>query len=138
MGYFLRPGCRANLDVELTEKLCCQVIFCLHEFQPTLCTAITDPLATQIPVMKNSFPSKRSIKEIKILATLHIKPPKISANIVATPQCVFLYQRILMWVTWLLSKSYIGDKFQTCNIVMETRSAVNWRQLEFSPFSTFH
>ncbi|KNZ57821.1 hypothetical protein VP01_2063g4 [Puccinia sorghi] len=59
---------KANLDVELTKKICCQVCFCLYEFQPTTpWRAITNPLATQIPVTTNSLSARRSIKVIKIV-----------------------------------------------------------------------
>ncbi|KNZ49274.1 hypothetical protein VP01_510g11 [Puccinia sorghi] len=98
---------RAQLDVTLTEKICCQICFCLYEFEPSdlwLCTYKrfnnSDPCGEELFVKRKIYRGHRDVGDL----AYYTKPPKVSANAVATPRCVFLSQPILTWLTWLLSK----------------------------------
>ncbi|KNZ60628.1 hypothetical protein VP01_15278g1, partial [Puccinia sorghi] len=73
----------------------------------------SDPCHNELFVSKKIY---KGHKDVGDLAN-YSKPPKISAKIVATPQCVFLSQCIVMWLTWLLSRpdveKSIADWIQT-------------------------
>ncbi|KNZ49969.1 hypothetical protein VP01_4667g3 [Puccinia sorghi] len=97
---------KANLDVELTEKICCRVFFRLYEFQPTPWCCNYKSFSDSDPSHNELFVSKKIYKGHKDVGDLahYSKPPKIFANIVATPRCVFLSQCIVTWLTWLFSR----------------------------------
>ncbi|KNZ59505.1 hypothetical protein VP01_1716g1 [Puccinia sorghi] len=83
---------RAQLDITLTKKMCCQFCFCLCGFEPSdlwLCT---------YKHFNNLDPCGKEIF--------------VSANVVATPPCVFLSQSMLTWNTWLLSNAETKEEME--------------------------
>ncbi|KNZ49760.1 hypothetical protein VP01_4807g1, partial [Puccinia sorghi] len=98
---------RAQLDVTLVDKICCQICFSLYEFEPSDLWRCTykrfknlDPCGEELFVKKKIYRGHKDVGDLAYYA----KPPQVSANVVATPRCVFLSQPILTWLTWLLSK----------------------------------
>ncbi|KAI7965083.1 hypothetical protein MJO29_003181 [Puccinia striiformis f. sp. tritici] len=109
---------RAQLDIELTEAICCRMCFHLYKLEPTTpmhCTYKafdnSDPCHKELFINRKLYLGYKDVGE----HDYHSKPPEIPAQVIGTPQCTLLSQSILTWVKWLLSKADTEDAIDDWN-----------------------
>ncbi|POW15100.1 hypothetical protein PSTT_02351 [Puccinia striiformis] len=96
---------RAQLDIELTEAICCRMCFHLYKLEPTTpmhCTYKafdnSDPCHKELFINRKLYLGYKDVGE----HDYHSKPPEIPAQVIGTPQCTLLSQSILTWnTTWI-------------------------------------
>ncbi|KAI7952924.1 hypothetical protein MJO29_008555 [Puccinia striiformis f. sp. tritici] len=109
---------RAQLDIKLTEAICCRMCFHLYKLEPTTpmhCTYKafdnSDPCHEELFINRKLYLGYKDVGE----HDYHSKPPEIPPQVIGTPRCTLLSQSILTWVKWLLSKADTEDAIDDWN-----------------------
>ncbi|POW20224.1 hypothetical protein PSHT_03720 [Puccinia striiformis] len=109
---------RAQLDIKLTEAICCRMCFHLYKLEPTTpmhCTYKafdnSDPCHEELFINRKLYLGYKDVGE----HDYHSKPPEIPPQVIGTPRCTLLSQSILTWVKWLLSKADTEDAINDWN-----------------------